>query len=71
MGMKLYLYIKGKENFVHFFGNIEFKEGDYLVIPRGMIYTVKFYSTQNRLFIVESYTPVYTPKDIGIILVSY
>jgi len=43
-------------------GNIKFKEGDYLVIPRGMIYTMKFDSSKNRLFIVESYTPVYTPK---------
>ena len=42
--------------------NIKFKEGDYLVIPRGMIYTMKFDSSENRLFIVESYTPVYTPK---------
>ena len=45
-----------------FVGNIKFKEGDYLVIPRGMIYTMKFDTDENRLFIVESYTPVYTPK---------
>ncbi|MAO01483.1 MAG: homogentisate 1,2-dioxygenase [Flavobacteriales bacterium] len=45
-----------------FVGNINFKEGDYLVIPRGMIYTLKFNTQQNRLFVVESYTPVYTPK---------
>ena len=43
-------------------GNIPFFEGDYLVIPRGMIYTLKFNTQQNRLFVVESYTPVYTPK---------
>jgi homogentisate 1,2-dioxygenase len=43
-------------------GNIQFKEGDYLVIPRGMIYTMKFDTPNNRLFIVESYTPIYTPK---------
>ena len=45
-----------------FIGNIKYKEGDYLVIPRGMIYTMKFDTPNNRLFIVESYTPVYTPK---------
>ncbi|MEE2954051.1 MAG: homogentisate 1,2-dioxygenase, partial [Bacteroidota bacterium] len=45
-----------------FLGNINFNEGDYLVIPRGMIYTFKFNSNNNRLFIIESYTPVYTPK---------
>ena len=42
--------------------HLKFKEGDYLVIPRGMIYTMKFDTSDNRLFIVESYTPVYTPK---------
>lgn len=43
-------------------GNLKFSAGDYLVIPRGVIYTMKFDSNDNKLFIVESYTPVYTPK---------
>ena len=43
-------------------GNIEFSYGDYLVIPRGMIYQVDFDGDDNRLFIVESTNPVYTPK---------
>ena len=43
-------------------GNIEFGYGDYLVIPRGMIYQIDFDSEDNRLFIVESFSPVYTPK---------
>ena len=43
-------------------GNIDFKYGDYLVIPRGMIYKMDFDTQDNRLFIVESYRPVYTPK---------
>jgi homogentisate 1,2-dioxygenase len=43
-------------------GNINFKYGDYLVIPRGVIYKLEFDDENNRLFIVESYTPVYTPK---------
>jgi len=43
-------------------GNIPFGYGDYLVIPRGMIYQMEFDSKENRLFIVESYHPVYTPK---------
>ena len=53
---------KGTGTLRTFLGNIKFVEGDYLVIPRGMIYTVRFNSPHNRLFIVESYTPVYTPK---------
>jgi homogentisate 1,2-dioxygenase len=43
-------------------GNINFKYGDYLVIPRGIIYQIEFNDTDNRLFIVESKSPVYTPK---------
>lgn len=43
-------------------GNIDFEYGDYLVVPRGMIYQLDFKSEQNRLFIVESYRPIYTPK---------
>ena len=43
-------------------GNIEFKYGDYLVIPRGVIYQIEFKDANNRLFIVESKSPVYTPK---------
>ena len=43
-------------------GNIDFKYGDYLVIPRGIIYKLDFDDENNRLFIVESYSPIYTPK---------
>jgi homogentisate 1,2-dioxygenase len=43
-------------------GNINFEYGDYLVIPRGMIYQITFDTDDNRLFIVESKHPVYTPK---------
>ncbi|PHR30757.1 MAG: homogentisate 1,2-dioxygenase [Fluviicola sp.] len=43
-------------------GNIEFAYGDYLVVPRGMIYQIDFNTEKNRLFIVESFDPIYTPK---------
>lgn len=43
-------------------GNIPFEYGDYLVIPRGMIYQIEFETSSNRLFIVESFRPIYTPK---------
>lgn len=43
-------------------GNIEFSYGDYLVIPRGIIYQIEFETENNRLFIVESFHPIYTPK---------
>lgn len=43
-------------------GNLDFKYGDYLLIPRGVIYKIDFDSDDNRLFIVESLRPIYTPK---------
>ncbi len=45
-----------------FMGNIPFTYGDYLIIPRGMIYQIDFETEDNRLFYVESYAPFYTPK---------
>ncbi len=43
-------------------GNLKFGYGDYLLIPRGMIYQIDFDTEDNRLFIVESHSPMYTPK---------
>ncbi len=43
-------------------GNIDFGYGDYLIVPRGMIYQIEFKSEKNRLFIVESFSPIVTPK---------
>ncbi|RRB02077.1 homogentisate 1,2-dioxygenase [Larkinella rosea] len=44
-------------------GTIPFEYGDYLVIPRGMIYQIEFDAgTQPRLLYVESHSPIYTPK---------
>ncbi len=44
------------------YGNIDFAYGDYLVIPRGTIYQVHFTTESNRLFIVESFSPIRYPK---------
>lgn len=43
-------------------GNLDFDYGDYLLIPRGTIYKLDFDEEVNRLFIVESRRPIYTPK---------
>jgi homogentisate 1,2-dioxygenase len=53
---------KGKGKLRTFMGNINFEYGDYLIIPRGMIYQVEFESEDNRLFYLESFHPIYTPK---------
>ena len=44
------------------FGNIVFRKGDYLVIPKGIIYRINFSAEENRLLIISSSSPVFTPK---------
>src|SRR5689334_14717782 len=44
------------------YGELPFAYGDYLVIPRGTIYQVQFNDSNNRLFIVESFSPIRFPK---------
>ncbi|WEK35253.1 MAG: homogentisate 1,2-dioxygenase [Candidatus Pseudobacter hemicellulosilyticus] len=44
------------------YGELPFGYGDYLVIPRGTIYQIEFRNTNNRLFIVESFSPIRYPK---------
>lgn len=44
------------------YGKIKFEYGDYIVIPRGTIYQLEFNDENNRLFIIESFTPIVTPK---------
>jgi homogentisate 1,2-dioxygenase len=53
---------KGEGVLRTFLGNIPFSYGDYLVIPRGIIYQIELSTTENRLFIVESFSPIVTPK---------
>ena len=43
------------------YGSLPFREGDYLVIPRGTIYQILFTGSQNRLFLVESFSPIRFP----------
>ena len=44
------------------YGEIAFGYGDYLIIPRGTIYQIYFNDDKNRLFIVESFSPIRFPK---------
>ena len=53
---------KGKGKLRTMMGNIPFEYGDYLIIPRGMMYQIDFETSENRLFYVESFAPFYTPK---------
>ena len=53
---------KGTGTLCTMYGNLRFEYGDYVVIPRGTIYKLEFDDADNRLFIVESYSPIVTPN---------
>ena len=44
------------------YGCIDFEYGDYVLVPRGTIYQIKFETENNRLYIVESFSPIVYPK---------
>ena len=44
------------------YGELAFGYGDYIVLPRGTIYQIEFNDENNRLFIVESFSPLRFPK---------
>ncbi|MBS1626740.1 MAG: homogentisate 1,2-dioxygenase [Bacteroidetes bacterium] len=44
------------------YGELSFAYGDYLIIPRGTIYQIQFNNKNNRLLIVESFSPYRYPK---------
>ena len=44
------------------YGELTFAYGDYIIIPRGTIYQISFADESNRLFIVESFSPIRYPK---------
>lgn len=53
---------QGEGTLKSMYGKIDFRYGDHLIIPRGIIYQMEFKSNENRLFIVESFTPIRFPK---------
>ena len=44
------------------YGDLPFVKGDHVIIPRGTVYQLSFNTKNNRLFIVESFTPLNFPK---------
>ncbi|MFA8451487.1 MAG: homogentisate 1,2-dioxygenase [Bacteroidales bacterium] len=44
------------------YGEIPFGYGDHLIIPRGTIYQIEFDKKDNRLLILESFSPIKFPK---------
>ena len=43
-------------------GDIDFDEGDYLYVPRGVIYQLKFHNDTGRMLIIEASGPINVPK---------
>lgn len=44
------------------YGEVPFCYGDYVIIPRGTIYQIEFDTEDNRLLILESSSPIRTPR---------
>jgi len=44
------------------YGNIDFKYGDYLIIPRGTTYQIDFETNDNRILYIESSSAITSPK---------
>jgi len=53
---------KGQGRLKTMYGSIQFAYGDHLIIPKGIIHQFEFDTEDNRLFIVESFTPLRFPK---------
>jgi homogentisate 1,2-dioxygenase len=53
---------EGKGTLKTQYGQIRFGYGDYVVVPRGTIYQIEFENENNRLFIIESFSPIVFPK---------
>jgi homogentisate 1,2-dioxygenase len=53
---------EGSGKMLSIYGELSFSYGDYIVIPRGTIYRLEFNPGKNRHFVVESPTPIVTPK---------
>ena len=53
---------KGSGTLKSIYGSLDFKYGDYIIVPRGTIYQIHFKDEDNRLLIVESFTALETPK---------
>jgi len=44
------------------YGNLNFKYGDYLIIPRGTIYQIDFDTEENQILYIESFSAILTPS---------
>lgn len=52
---------KGKGRIKSMYGTIPFEYGDYVIIPRGTVYSLELDTTDNKILFVESFSPIETP----------
>jgi hypothetical protein len=55
---------KGKGVVRTMYGNLPFKYGDYIIIPRGTVYQVDFETEDNLWLYVESFSPIFYTQKI-------
>ncbi len=53
---------KGSGKLLTMYGELSFKYGDYIVIPRGTVYQITFDTTDNKILYIESFDPIFTPR---------
>ena len=61
-GDELLFIHDGSGKFESLFGNFTFQPGDYIVIPRGTIYKIKFDHLPVRMLAILSYGPIEIPN---------
>jgi homogentisate 1,2-dioxygenase len=44
------------------YGTLDYRDGDYIIIPRGVIYKLITKTDKAKFLVIESKSPVYTPK---------
>ena len=52
----------GEGSMYSYYGKLDFHPGDYIVIPKGVLYKLDFKTDKNRLLIIESTGPVEPPR---------
>jgi len=53
---------EGKGTVYTQYGKLPFEYGDYIHIPRGIIYQIEFETKDNRILVVEAHSPIVPPK---------
>jgi homogentisate 1,2-dioxygenase len=61
-GDELYFVHQGSGLLHTIFGTLNYREGDYMVIPRGTIYRLTQHKEKSRFLVIESVSPVEIPS---------